>query len=288
MATTGFSLAIASSMQIGLASMCEVSTSTSNERQHLGHVVPRAEKANGVGDAEALGPAFRASPRCGPSPTIRNSRRRQFLMHQRGDVEKHLVVLLRPQRRHDARHRRRLGSKPNSCCSAAIGPAGMEPLDVDAVGNDADLSRPGNLRAPPDSRPCGSATAMKASVSGASRRLGNSTWSGRPVECSAEQITGTPASQPASRPQNILSPPVPTVTTASIRRRRNSRVSRQSTAKSYLWASRPVKAGISCASTSPSGSNCFRQHNSGEKPLRDPCGGPIPPAASPRRRRACS
>ena len=70
---------------------------------------------------------------------------------------------------------------------------------------------------------------MKASVSGASRRLGNSTWSGRPVECSAEQITGTPASQPASRPQNILSPPVPTVTTASIRRRRISRVSRHST-----------------------------------------------------------
>ena len=59
---------------------------------------------------------------------------------------------------------------------------------------------------------------MKASVSGLSRRLGNSTWSGRPVECSAEQITGTPASQAASRPQNILSPPVPTVTTASIRR----------------------------------------------------------------------
>ncbi len=60
---------------------------------------------------------------------------------------------------------------------------------------------------------------MNASVSGANRRLGNSTWSGRPVECKAEQITGTPASQPANRPQNILSPPVPTVTTASIRRR---------------------------------------------------------------------
>ena len=68
-------------------------------------------------------------------------------------------------------------------------------------------------------RPCGRATATKASVSGASRRLDRSTWSGRPVEWIAEQITGTPASQAARRPQNILSPG-PTVTTASIRRRR--------------------------------------------------------------------
>ena len=109
---------------------------------------------------------------------------------------------------------------------------------------------------------------MKASVSGASSRLENSTWSGRPVECNAEQITGTPASQPASRPQNILSPPVPTVTTASIRRRRINRVSRQSTAKSYFCASKPVNAGTSRDSTSPSGSKCFRQHSSGENRSR--------------------
>ena len=41
------------------------------------------------------------------------------------------------------------------------------------------------------------------------------TLSGQPVECKALTITGTPARQAASRPQNILSP-APTVTTASI------------------------------------------------------------------------
>src|SRR3990172_10352563 len=104
---------------------------------------------------------------------------------------------------------------------------------------------------------------MKASVIGARSRLGSSTWSGRPVECNAEQITGTPASHPARRPQNILSPPVPTVTTASIRRAPTNRASRHSTRKSYFPARRPLEVGISCSSVSPSGPTYFRQHNSG-------------------------
>ena len=90
---------------------------------------------------------------------------------------------------------------------------------------------------------------MKASVSGASSRLDNSTGSGRPVEWIAEQITGTPASHAASRPQNILSPR-PTVTTASTRRRRISRASRGRTMKSYLWRSRPAWTGISATVSS--------------------------------------
>ena len=109
-----------------------------------------------------------------------------------------------------------------------VGPAGMKPLHVDAVGNHADLRR----RAAFVRRQVAAVRLGHGDEGVGQRRqqaVGQLHVVGQPVECRAEQITGTPASQAASRPQNILSPPVPTVTTASIRRRRISRASRQST-----------------------------------------------------------
>ena len=107
---------------------------------------------------------------------------------------------------------------------------------------------------------------MNASVSGANSRLGSSTWSGKPVECNAEQITGTPDSQAANRPQNILSPPVPDrhygVNAAALHQ---ATFSRQRTAKSYFCESKPVKEGTSRDNSSPSRSKYLRQQVPGAK-----------------------
>ena len=114
------------------------------------------------------------------------------------------MVLFRPQGRHDAgqRARRRQAQSPPQAPGSA---AGTELLHVDAVGNHADLRRRAALVR-------GQVAAMRLGHGnkGVGERgqqaIGQFTRSGRPVECSAEAITGTPASQAASRPQNILSP----------------------------------------------------------------------------------
>ena len=101
-----------------------------------------------------------------------------------------------------------------TCASAA---KGRNRSHVDAVGNHADLV--GRKMLDLDQMPrmgLGHADERIGPAGQEPQRLSRPIVSGQPVECRAEQITGTPASRAAIRPQNILSP-APTVTTASIR-----------------------------------------------------------------------
>ncbi len=108
---------------------------------------------------------------------------------------------------------------------------------------------------------------MKPSVTGVSQRLSRPTPSGQPVECRADRITGTSARQAAIRPQNILSP-APTVTTASICRRRIKCCKRIMTRTSYFECNSRLCTGISRANMSPSGPGSFKQQISGQNRWR--------------------
>ena len=118
--------------------MCEVSNSTSNSDRtsSTSDRVPRNRTASAT-------PRLRASDsnfgRSGPSPTTRNRAAGSFSTDRRRNLKEHLVVLLRPQRRHDAGHGRRRVQTQFLLQSLARR-ARMKPLGVNAVGNHDDLA----------------------------------------------------------------------------------------------------------------------------------------------------
>ena len=201
--------------------------------------------------------------------------------------QKQLVILFGPQRGDDRRRPGRSGRCPARGGRLAASGTGAKRVGVDAVGNHERLCRPASCSSSIRNAPCESATAMKASVIGVSRRLSRPTPSGQPVLCSAERTTGTPTRRAASRPQNILSP-APTVTTASICRSRKQPRQPRPDAQVVL-AARASRGGPESrrpasrrAGRAPSSSRARARTGGGR------AGGRAPRAASPRRRPACS
>ena len=94
---------IASRIETGLASMCEVRANTSHGREQPRHVVARAEEVDAVVDAQVAGTLFeRFAAR--PVADDQELRGRQLAARRGRHFEKQLVIFFRPQRgddRHD-------------------------------------------------------------------------------------------------------------------------------------------------------------------------------------------
>ena len=245
---------------------------------------PRVPKKRTASPIPRVLPGIRAAC-AGPVAHDQELRGRHGDVDQGRDVEEHLVVFFGPECRHDAGHRR-VGHQAELLRSRLLGQRGWKrsastPLGITRIFSAGQPSLRGQIAAVRFGHGNERVGAAAPAAGWATRRGRAGRSSARPSKSPARR-----QAEPASRPQNILSPH-PTVTTASIRRPRNSRASRQSTGTSYLWASRPVNAGISAASDSPTASKYFRQQVPAET-AGGPGGGPVPPAAAPRRRPAGS
>ena len=105
-ATIGLPQAMASRIETGLASMCEVSTCTSISASSSGMSARVPRNSTLSLQSQLLGRAIPASARRGPSPMTRNLRLGNDLSHAGRHAQEQLMILLRPQGRHDAGHRR--------------------------------------------------------------------------------------------------------------------------------------------------------------------------------------
>ena len=123
---------MASKIETGLASIREVSTKTSS-REQMRNVAARAQESHAPLNAQMLGQRLQARP-LGAVADNQKDRFGNALPNRLGRSQQKLVILLRPQRRHDA-DRWRCGRQSRAPARGQAIATLVKTLDVDAVGN---------------------------------------------------------------------------------------------------------------------------------------------------------